>query len=52
LDFDRIQHIIREDRPWMHKVISYLGFQKETEKPLRKYVNGMDAYMYSIVKGD
>lgn len=50
LDFDRIQHTISEDRPWMHRVIQYLGFQCETDVPLRKYLDGKDAYMYAIIK--
>jgi len=51
LDFDRIQHTIRDDRPWMHRSIQFLGFTCETDVPLRKYQDGHDCYMYSIVKG-
>lgn len=51
LDFDRVQHTISEDMPWMHRVIQYLGFQCETDVPLRKYRDGKDCYMYSVIKG-
>lgn len=52
LDFDRIQHTISEDRPWMHRVIQYMGFKCETDIPLRKYRDGKDCYVYSIIKED
>lgn len=50
LEFDRVQHILEADREWMHKILIKLGFEKETDAPLKKFINGKDCHIYARFK--
>lgn len=50
LEFDRLQHILVSDRPWMKPVLQRFGFYEEGL--MRKYANGQDCYSYARIKGE
>jgi hypothetical protein len=49
MKFDKVYHAVRVDRDWMCKAIGLIGFKCENHKPLTKYIDGIDCYMYSII---
>lgn len=48
LDCDRIEHLIRCDRPWTDKMAKLFGFKYNTT--FHKYCNGQDFKLYEVVK--
>lgn len=52
LDYDRIQHLVRCERPWTHKMARAFGFVNETPDGMQKYMGGKDYFMYAIVRED
>lgn len=49
IEYDRIQHLVAESRPWTHKMAKFLGMECETPNGLKKYVGGQTRYMYVLV---
>jgi len=49
IEYDRIQHLVDEERPWTHKMARFLGMECETPNGLKKYVGGETRYMYVLV---
>lgn len=45
---DRIEHLVRTDRPWTDKMAKMFGF--EYNCTLHKYINGQDYKLYEVVK--
>jgi len=50
MEFTRAQHILFESRMWMVPVLERFGFEREAY--LKKYINGENCYIYSIIKGE
>ena len=42
----RLQAYVQHDFPEAIRLIEYLGFEKEFEKPMKNFVDDKDAYMY------
>ena len=49
LDYDRIEHLVRCDRPWTDKMARMFGFEYNTT--FRKYAHGRDYKLYEVVNG-
>lgn len=48
LDYDRIEHLVKCDRPWTDKMARMFGFKYVAT--LRKYINGRDYKLYEVVR--